>query len=228
MLQSLHQRFGEKLRASDGEIGHVRDFYFDDATWSVRYLVADTGHWLPRRLVLISPQAFGHLYPEGKVLLVNLTRQQIEDSPPMDQHKPVSRQHEEEYHQYFGYDYYAEAMPMWGMAGYPVMVPPPHPPTATKQSAGDAHLRSVQELTGYTVEADDGTVGDVADFMIDGRTWRIREAVVECGHWYAGNKVIVPIQKISRINYELCTIHVDSTKQAFAEASEQQHQAHAT
>ena len=206
MLQSLHQRFGEKLRGSDGEIGHVKDFYFDDTTWNVRYLVADTG-----------------LYPEGKVLLVNLTRQQIEDSPSIDEHKPVSRQHEEEYHQYFGYDYYAEAMPMWGMAGYPVMVPPPQPSTPTKQAAGDAHLRSVQELTGYTVEADDGTVGEVADLMIDGRTWMIRELVVECGHWYAGNKVIVPIEKISRINYELCTIHVDSTKQAFAKASEQQH-----
>ena len=103
MLQSLQQRFGEKLRATDGEIGHVRDFYFDDKNWNVRYLVADTGHWLAGRLVLISPHALGHLYPEGKVLLVNLTRQQIEDSPSIDQHKPVSRQHEEEYHHYYGY-----------------------------------------------------------------------------------------------------------------------------
>jgi len=78
MLQSIQQRFGEKLRASDGEIGHVRDFYFDDQTWNVRYLVADTGHWLAGRPVLISPDAFDHLYPEGKVLLVKLTRQQIE------------------------------------------------------------------------------------------------------------------------------------------------------
>ena len=94
MLHSIQQRYGEKLRASDGEIGHVRDFYFDDKTWNVRYLVADTGHWLAGRLVLISPHAFGHVYPEGKILLVNLTRQQIEDSPSIDEHKPVSRQPE--------------------------------------------------------------------------------------------------------------------------------------
>ena len=77
------------------------------------------------------------------------------------------------------------------------------------------------------MEANDGTVGEIIDFLIDGRTWMIREVVVECGHWYAGNKVIVPTEKISRINYELCTVHVDSTKQAFATASEQHHQTHA-
>ncbi len=226
MLQSLQQRFGEKLRASDGEIGHVRDFYFDDKNWNIRYLVADTGHWLAGRLVLISPQAFGHLYPEGKVLLVNLTRQQIEDSPSIDRHKPVSRQHEEDYHQYFGYNYYAEAMPSWGLPGYPVIVPAP--PTMTNtQSTDDPHLRSAKELTGYSVEANDGAVGEIIDFLIDGRTWMIREVVVQCGPSYAGNKVVVRTEKIGRINYKLRTVRVDSTKQAFATASEHHHQAHA-
>lgn len=219
MLQSIHQRFGEKLRASDGEIGHVRDFYFDDKTWSVRYLVADTGHWLAERLVLISPHAFGHLYPEGKVLLVNLTRKQIEDSPSIDKHQPVSRQHEEEYHRHYGYEYYAESMPLWGLAGYPVMAPPP-PATDVKLRGVDAHLRSARELIGYSVEANDGSVGKVTDLLIDGRTWMIREIVVECGHWYAGEKAVVSTDKITRIDYEQGTVEVDSTKQAFAEASE--------
>jgi uncharacterized protein YrrD len=225
MLQSLQQRFGEKLRASDGEIGHVRDFYFDDKSWNVRYLVADTGHWLAGRLVLIAPHAFGHLYPEGKVVLMDLTRQQIEDSPSIDQHKPVSRQHEEEYYRHYGWEYYAERLPLWGLAGYPVIVPPPL--ATTNKQKGDAHLRSAKELSGYSVEANDGTVGEVVDFLIDGRTWVIREVVVECGHWYAGNKIIVPTEKISRINYEAGTVHVDATKHAFAAASEQHHQIHA-
>ncbi len=219
MLQSIHQRFGEKLRASDGEIGHVRDFYVDDKTWSVRYLVADTGHWLAGRLVLISPHAFGPLYPEGKVLLVNLTRKQIEESPSIDEHQPVSRQHEEEYHRHYGYEYYAEAMPLWGLAGYPVMAPPP-PATDLKHRGVDAHLRSARELIGYSVEANDGSVGKVTDLLIDGRTWMIREIVVECGHWYAGEKALVSTDKIARIDYEQRTVEVDSTKQAFAEASE--------
>lgn len=224
MLQSIHHRYGQTIRASDGEIGHVKDFYVDDENWTVRYLVADTGGWLTGRLVLISPQAFGHLYPEGEVLLLHLTRQQIEDSPSIDKHKPVSRQHEEEYHQHFEYEYYAQSIPEWGLVGYPVIVPSPSE-TDTKQSAADAHLRSARELVGYSVEAKDGTVGTISDFLIDGRTWTIRDMVVECGHWYAGDKVVVPTEKIARINYELCTLHVDSTKHAFTEASE--HQAHA-
>jgi hypothetical protein len=219
MLQSIQERYGEKLRASDGEIGHVRDFYFDDKNWIVRYLMADTGGWLAGRLVLISPHALGHLYPEGKVLLVNLTRQQIENSPSIDEQKPVSRQHEEEYHRHYGYAYYAESMPLWGLAGYPVLVPPP-PGSEAKQQSGDSHLRSARAVNGYAVEASDGTVGEIADFLIDGRTWVIREIVVECGHWYAGKKVIVSTDKVSRISYDQSTVYVDSTKRAFTEASE--------
>ena len=222
MLQSIEQRYGEKLRASDGEIGHVRDFYFDDKTWAVRYLVADTGHWLTGRLVLIPPQALGHLYPEGKVLLVNLTRQQIENSPSIDQHKPVSRQHEEEYHRHYGYPYYAESMPLWGLAGYPVMVPPPSLPKV-ENTGVDSHLRSAREIKGYLVEATDGTVGEVSDFLIDGRTWMIGDIVVECGHWYSGKSVVVSTAKVSRIDYDRFTVHVDSTRQAFTDASTSEH-----
>src|ERR1017187_9119041 len=98
MLQNITQLIGHKLAASDGEIGHVKDFYFDDQSWAVRYLVADTGSWMPGRLVLISPHALGAFYQGGRVLLVNLTRQQIENSPLIESHKPVSRQYEEAYH----------------------------------------------------------------------------------------------------------------------------------
>ena len=38
-----------RLNALDGEIGKVKDDYFDDRYWTTRYLVADTGHWLSSR-----------------------------------------------------------------------------------------------------------------------------------------------------------------------------------
>src|SRR5579862_8544182 len=106
MIQSIKQLYGAKLGAVDGEIGHVKDFYFDDQNWAVRYLVADTGSWLPGRQVLLSPHALGRLGPGEKVLHVNLTRNQIEKSPSIESHKPVSRQHEEDYYQYYGWPYY--------------------------------------------------------------------------------------------------------------------------
>ncbi|MDQ6912076.1 MAG: PRC-barrel domain-containing protein [Verrucomicrobiota bacterium] len=216
MLQSIQQRYGEKLRASDGEIGHVKDFYKD---WTVRYLVADTGGWLAGRLVLIAPQALGHLYPEGKVLLINLTRDQIKNSPSIDEHKPISRQQEEEeYHRHYGYQYYAESWPLWGLAGYPVIVPPP-PSTDTRQRGVDSHLRSAREVAGYQVEASDGAVGELVDFMVDGRTWVLREIVIECGHWYSGKQARIPTGKVARISFEQGTVYLDSTKDALMEAA---------
>lgn len=217
MLHSIQQRYGEKLRATDGEIGDVRDFYFDDKDWTVRYLVADTGRWLTGRLVLISPHALGHLYPGGKVLLVNLTRDQIEKSPPIDEHKPVSRRHEEEFHRHYGYPYYAETWPLWGLAGYPVIVPPPPVADGPRERA-DAHLRSARFVKGYKVEATDGVIGEVADFMIDGRTWAIPQIVVECGPWYSDKAITISTDKVTRISYDQSTVYVDWTKQAIMTA----------
>ena len=221
MLHSIQQRYGEKLRANDGEIGHVRDFYIDDKNWAIRYLVADTGGWLNERLVLISPHALGHLHPRGSVLLVNLTRRQIENSPSIDEHKPVSRQHEEEYHRHYGYPYYAQSWPLWGLSGYPVIVPPPRP-FQSKSQTPDSHLRSARFIRGYKVEATDGLVGELADFMVDDRTWMIREIVVEFGPWYAGKAIRIPTEKISRISYDESTVYVNLAKDTMVHASKEE------
>src|SRR5580700_5058366 len=124
MLLSTKQLTGDRLGASDGEIGHVKDFYFDDRSWVVRYLIADTGSWLPGRKVLVSPHAIGKLRPAGKVLPVNLTRKQIEDSPSIETHKPVSRQFEEEYYRYYGWPFYWQGDGLWGVSGIPLIEPP--------------------------------------------------------------------------------------------------------
>src|SRR6516225_4860227 len=123
MSRSIKQLYGLKLHASDGEIGHVKDFYFDDQKWVVRYVVADTGPWLLGRLVLIAPHALGSLDQVGAFLAVNLTRQQIENSPPIESHKPVSRQYEEEYYRYYGWPSYWTGERIWGPNAFPVVSP---------------------------------------------------------------------------------------------------------
>src|SRR5271168_4135024 len=149
MLQSIKKFYGDKLGASDGEIGQVKDFYFDDQNWAVRYMVADTGTWLTSRQVLLSPHVFGSLDQAGKVLTVNLTRKQIENSPSIEWHKPVSRQYEEEYYRYYGWPYYWQGDGLWGMSGFPILelpattAPRGHPaPIDVKHKRSDAHLRS--------------------------------------------------------------------------------------
>src|SRR5471032_2576566 len=125
MLQNTKELYGHKLAASDGDIGRVRDFYFDDKTWAVRYLVADTGTWLTGRQVLLAPHAFGRFDAAGKIVHVNLTRKQIEDSPSIEAHRPVSRQYEAEYFRYYGWPVYWIGDGYGGLGGFPGLSPVP-------------------------------------------------------------------------------------------------------
>jgi len=221
MLQSIKKLYGVKLSASDGEIGHVKDFYFEDQNWAVRYLVADTGSWLPGRKVLLSPHAFGRLDPAGKLLPVNLTRKQIEDSPSIDTHKPVSRQYEEEYHRYYGWPYYWQGDALWGMGGFPILDLPPQPlpgePATTSSlptESADAHLRSTQAVNGYHIQASDGKIGHVCDFMMDSQSWAICQLVIKTGHRFSGKEVQIPTSQVDRLSYEESTVFVKLTAEA--------------
>jgi hypothetical protein len=227
MLQSIKQLYGEKLGARDGEIGHVKDFYFDDQNWAVRYAVADTGNWLPGRLVLLSPHALGGLYHDGKVLLANLTRKQIEVSPAIESHKPVSRQYEEEYYRYYGWPFYWLGDGLWGMSGFPILESPARPrpgePAAvmeSKREPADAHLRSTQAVKGYHLQASDGIVGHVADFMMDEESWAIGELVIKTGNRFTGKEVRIPTNCVNRISYDESTVFVNLTKEAVEQSPE--------
>jgi hypothetical protein len=217
MLRSIKQLYGDKLGALDGEIGHVKDFYFDDVDWGVRYLVADTGSWLTGRLVLISPHSLGRLVHAGKILRVNLTRKQIEDSPSIASHTPVSRQYEEEYHRYFGWPYYWQGDALWGMSSVPVME---LPLMASALAVGpqaestDAHLRSTLAVNGYHLQASDGPLGHVCDFMMDDQTWGIGQLVIKTGHRLSGKEVQIPSGYVDRISYEESKVYVNLTSEA--------------
>src|SRR5664279_4502288 len=199
MLRIVKELYGAKLGASDGEIGQVKDFYFEDQNWVVRYLVAGTGSWLAGRKVLISPHAFGSLHQAGELVLVNLTRKQIENSPSIESHKPVSRQYEEEYHRYYGWPFYWQGSGLWGMSGFPILELPPNPlPSDSPNAIGpqpestDAHLRSTQAVNGYHLQASDGIVGHVCDFMMDDKSWAIGQLVIKIGHRLSGKEVLIP------------------------------------
>jgi len=227
MFQSIKKLYRETLRALDGEIGHVNDFYFDDKSWAVRYLVADTSSWISGRLVLLAPHAFGSLHQDGKVLLVNLTRKQIENSPSIDTHKPVSRQYEEEYYQYYGWPSYWLGDSMWGISDFPAVPPPTRPLSSEKPNTSgghderfDPHLRSTQAMSGYEIQASDGTIGHVSDFIMDEKRWAIRRLVAETGHWFSGKEVLIPLSKIDRISYEESKVFVNLTKEAILQAPE--------
>ncbi len=209
MLYNTQSLAGRKLTANDGEFGLVKDFYFDDQTWGTRYLVADTGTWLIGRTVLLPANAFGsHPFPDSEHLSVNLSRKQIEDSPPISEHQTVSRQYEEQFYNHYGWPGYWEAGGMWGSTIMPVAMVSPVI-QQVEASEQDLHLRSMKEMLGYHIHATDGEIGSVAGFMIDDQTWAVRELAVESGHWYAGKQIYLLVENIIRISYTDSTVFVN-------------------
>jgi len=184
MLINTKELYGGKLAASDGDIGHVKDFYFDDKIWVIRYLVADTGSWLTGRLVLLSPHSFEEYDPRDKTLHVKLSRRQIEDCPSIESHKPVSRQYEIAYYRYYGWPAYWNGGAMWGLGGYPVVMPPSKDAAMQDRlhhHRDDKHLQSTRAVTGYAIQTVDGTIGRVSGLVVDEKSWEIREMAVETG-----------------------------------------------
>jgi len=212
MLRSARRILHYHIRAIDDEIGKVRDLYFDDRDWKVRYVVADTGRWLPGRQVLISPESIGQ--PEWNVRLVpglpvQLTKEQIELIPPVASDKPVSRQHEAQLASHFG----------WAAYWVPRFIATP-PPSETAQTAdaevqedeGDSHLRSLKEVTGYHILASDGQIGHAEDVIVDTNEWAIRYVVVDTRNWLPGKRVLVAQAWVERVDWAANLLHVDLTR----------------
>jgi uncharacterized protein YrrD len=208
MMNTINHITGSTITASDGQIGHVSSAFFDDQAWAIRYLVVDTGSWLSGRAVLVSPYAV--LQPVGttKNINVSLTRDQVKNSPDIDAHQPVSRQHEREYLDYYAYPEYWDGGAMWSMGALPVL------PTerrisdtakavhARAERNDDIHLRSSKEVNGYDIQATDDSIGHVKDFIFDEDSWAIRYLVVDTRNWWpGGKKVLVSTQWIDRIDW---------------------------
>ncbi len=210
-----------KLKSLDGEIGKADDFYFDDQHWTIRYLVADTGAWLTGRKVLISPYALGQAFKQKHLISVNLTKKQIEDSPSLDSHKPVSRQFEVDYSHYYGSPYYWAGGGVWGMSsttlGGTVLTDFDH---KKDEETGDSHLRSINEVATYYIHATDGEIGHVEDFIIDDETWTIRYLVVSTKNWWPGKKVLISPTWIQRVSWNDSEVFVSLTREAIQAAPE--------
>ncbi len=224
MLRSLKDLQGYRLLAIDGEIGKVHDFYFDDHFWYTRYLVVSTGKWLPGRLVLISPMSLGQPEWETKDLPVDLTKEQIENSPPIEKAKPISRQMEMQLAKYYQW-------PMYWTGNGATM--PSMPPIEMDKGAKEAektkeqkqkerndyepNLRSAREVIDYEIEALDGEIGHVEDFVVEDDTWVFRYMVIDTRKWLhflpGGRKVLVSPEWIERVDWGESKVVVDLTQE---------------
>jgi hypothetical protein len=211
---------GYHLECLDGKIGRVEEFYFDDHHWTIRYLVADTGSWLPGRQVLISPYALGHVVEEEKIITVSLTEKQIENSPSIHSDQPVSRQFETDYYEYYGWPMYWVGPYMWGYYPYMERNPEKWQDYKKDEDVWDPHLRSTQEVSDYHVQAKDGEIGHIEDFIIDDETWAIRYLIIDTRNWWPGKKVLLSPKWIDRISWEEAKVFVNLERETIRQSPE--------
>ena len=236
MLQSANELKRKVIHATDGELGTVDQFLFDDKSWTIRYLVVETSKLLGRK-VLISPISIDRKHKTDGLTL-SLTNEQIRHSPGIDTDKPVSRQHETEYFNYYGYPYYWSGPGLWGGTAYPIG----HPSRAQMQGypdrtsgytgtaaaarhevpkeEGDPHLRSTNEVIGYYIEATDGNIGHVEDLLIEDETWAIRYVVVDTVNWWPGKKVVLSPQWIRDVSWMDSRVYVNVSRDRVKNAPE--------
>ena len=236
MLRSMKDMENYSISATDGIIGQVKDFYFDDIAWVIRYVVVETGTWLSSREVLVSPIAIGQPNSTDKLLPASITKEQVKNSPDIDTMKPVSRQHEISYLDYYGYPNYWGGPGLWGEDMYPYMMMPGYIGIGVTENErieaknsrerdeearhrnDDPHLRSCHAVKKYFVHAVDGDIGHVSGYLIDDETWAIRYLVVDTSNWWLGHQVLIAPQWIQDVSWFDGRVSVNLTRQAVKDA----------
>jgi sporulation protein YlmC with PRC-barrel domain len=215
MQYEVSSLIGYSMAAKDGIIGKVEDFYFDDERWTIRYLIVKTGNWLSGRNVLISTNTLTKASWKTGLFPLNLTIEQIQNSPDIDSNRPIYRQHEKTLNDYYSWGNYWEdgyyLGGIWSVA--PVLdkeglIERNKP---DKPANNDQHLRSCNQVSGYHIHASDGEIGHIKDFIVDDKTSQIKFIVVDTHNWFGGKKVLLDVKKITEVEWNNSKVFVDMT-----------------
>lgn len=226
MINSVNGLIGYRVVGRDGEVGVVRDVYFDDERWAIRYAVVHTGNWFFARQILISPVLVSELRGRDAALHIDLTRVQIKSSPDIDTRKPVSRQMEVSYGAYYNYPpywVYGYSGPLWGWGPLPssrvehsvwedMVAREMHERQQRLEGGSDEHLRSANEVIGYSIEATNGSIGHIADLLFDEDSWAVSHIVVDTRNWWPGKHVVISPKRFKTVSWADRMVHVDLTR----------------
>ena len=215
------------IQASDGDVGTVSDFLFEDTTWKIKWLVVDTGGWLTGRKVLVHPSSIGRADHDRQSLPVTLTKLQVERSPEIAKDEPVSGQMEANLYNYYGWDPYwgnsyfgpsALGVPVGGLSlGSPAYFSGSAPNEQFLSEAElkdqDPHLRSFVAVKGYHIHATDGEIGHVENFLIDDASWDVRYLIVDTRNWWPGKHVLLSPYAVHDISWSKHEILLDISRE---------------
>lgn len=236
MLLSVRELEHYSISATDGKIGRIEELFFEEDTWIVRYLVIDVGNWLSSQRVLLVPDIVTGVDSDTKIIPVSLTKDQVENSPDVDTAMPISREKELKLHKYYDWQ------PYWTMpypaalgtyparpAGVGPVMPveteaaleaEPEVMETVEESDVNSYLRSTDEVIDYYVQASDGDIGHVQDFIVDTRHWIIRYAVLDTRNWLPGKKVLISPAWITSIRWESSEVYIDLSREQIKNSPE--------
>ena len=221
MLQSIKDLGGYTIEALDGYIGKPYEFCFDDQAWVLRYTVVETGDWLLGHKVLISMDRLGPPEPAGRRFPVVLTWQQVQDSPGIGTDKPVYVQQKSGIYDYFGWGPEMHMSGTWLISPIAAqLIEAAEEKRAQERGSYNPHLRSTREVTGYHIDATDGEIGHVEDFIVDDQTWQIGYIVIDTHNWLPGKKVMIAPQWIVKVRWSEKKVHVALQRQTIENSPE--------
>ncbi|MDR3514368.1 MAG: PRC-barrel domain-containing protein [Azospirillaceae bacterium] len=228
MLINASELKGYALMATDGRIGTVSDFLFDDTSWFVRWMVVDTGHWLKGRKVLLPPSVLDHVDRKEHEFAVSLTMKQVESSPDIDTEHTVSRQMETYIYDHYGWGPYWGTGLYMGGDGYMDTGMVASLSQATKhreedekyarERLDDPHLRSIAAISGYHIHACDGEIGHVEDFALDEADWSIDYLIVDTRNWWPGKRVLLSPRTAQNINWTDRLVNLSISRQSVTDS----------
>lgn len=230
MLRRLKNLEGFKIHGKDGDLGKAKDFYFDQHLFVLRYVLVDTGSWLKDEKTLISTEAFEKINYSAKEILVNLDSAALEEAPVLDKNKPVSKVMEEKVAKHFDWPIY------WSS---------PHPSDVPSIQAGnmmreklfnfenltdeekqeaeeeiESNLRSLNEVRGYHIQAEDKEFGHLEDLFVDEENWIIRYLLIDTRNILPGKNVLIAPEWLQNISWDQQKIFVSKTKEEIKNAPE--------
>jgi hypothetical protein len=213
----LNRLHGFSVFATDGNIGTVNEFYFDDKAWAIRYLVLGIDPALSDRRVLVPCAALGNIDHLARALSVALTSEQVLSGPDIESRKPVYRQRQRrilDHLRQFAVRSRAGVAKLPAEATYKASSQNEPAGTAgdDRPAEADPHLCSTEEVTGYRIQARDGQIGRIKDFVADQKSWNIGYVVVKTRIWLPGRFVLVAPTWTVGISWGESKVHLDLCK----------------
>jgi hypothetical protein len=220
MLNNLKELLGFELWADEDSLGRVDDFYFDDSSWTIRYLVVDTQDWWEGgRRILVALAALSQS-PDwiNRRLFTRLSREEIKRSPDIDLEQPISRREEENLSSYFRWPAYWTGAETWtGPFGQILSGPiawaeavraeAEQEALSGEQLAKNYHLYSALEVENYRIGTLEGESGYAEDFIFDAGDWILRYLVADTGTLLLpGKKVLIPPNCIAFLDWQLASV----------------------